>query len=120
MKDEEYIRQFAELYYSMVDQRRDSDYVINYVQMDKLMGIVDFFAKMTEQGNGEIEPVLLRPREEHGGVTATFRIFDIYGEQVKEFCDVLQHVSAFAIDATKHGVCLSVTVPDVFVPAEEE
>ncbi|MBE6872085.1 MAG: hypothetical protein E7491_09085 [Ruminococcaceae bacterium] len=112
MTNEEYVRQLGMLYEKTLSVRKDDSYQINPPQMDKLINILDSFLS---HGDGKIEPVKLIPREEHGGVTATFTVFDVYGENVKKFCDAISEASAITIDATSDGeVCISVTIPEVF------
>ena len=120
MTSEEYVRRLGVLYERIMSLRNDDDYVINQPQMDKLIEVLDFFLDSAKKNNGEVEPVALVPREEHGGVTATFIVFDVYGEDIKKFCKVIGYVSALGIDSMLDGrVCISVTVPNVFVPIEK-
>ena len=57
--------------------------------MDKLIEVLDFFLNAARKSNGKVEPVSLKPKEEHGGVTATFIVFDIYGnEDIKRFSEI--------------------------------
>jgi len=115
MSDYEYVQRLGALYNKVMSLRKDEDYVVNQPQMDHLVDVVEFFLNTTEDCTGSVESVILMPREEHGGVTATFLVFDVYGEKVKEFCNVISHCSAMTIDANEDGVCISVTVPHVFV-----
>ncbi len=117
MTNEEYVRHIGEIYNHVMSLRKDEDYVINQPQMDKLVDIVKFFMTMTEKLSGKLEPVKLTPREEHGDITATFLVFDLCGSDIERFCDVVRHASAITIDATADcRVCISITVPNVFVP----
>ena len=76
---------------------------------------MDFFLNMSKESNGKVDPIKLTPKEENGGVTATFVVFDVYGDNIKKFCDAVQHCSSMTIDATANSeVCISVTVPNVF------
>lgn len=120
MTNEEYVRRLGILYNKVLSLRKDADYIINQPQMDKLIKVLDFFIDASENLGGNVEPVNLRPREEHGGVTATFVVFDLYEEQVLRFCDVMKACSAITIDSTSDGeVCISCTIPHVFVPKPE-
>ncbi len=117
MTNEEYVRRLGKLYEKVLSLRENDDYVINQPQMDKLVEVVDFFLDTARECNGEVEPVKLIPKEEHGDVTATFIVFDIYGDAIQRFCDVIKHTSAITIDVAENDkVCISVTVPNVFVP----
>lgn len=116
LSNEEYVRRLAVMYNEVMKLRRDEDYVVNQPQMDKLIKLLEFFLDSAKELKGNVEPVELRPREEHGGVTATFLVFDVYGDNVKKFCNVLSACSAVSIDAKTNGeVCISCTIPDVFV-----
>lgn len=121
MTNEEYARRLSKVYEDVINLRKDSGYMINQEQMQKLTNLIDFFiitcAKLHE---GSVLPVELVPREEHGGVTASFIVFDIWGDDVKKFCDVLCECSAVSIDATSDGeVCIACTIPNVFVPKQK-
>ena len=121
MTNEEYVKRLGEMYNKIVALRTNDDYVVNHEQMEKLADVMGFFTDMSQKQNGEIEPIALSPKEEHGGVTAKFLVFDVYGEDLKRFCEVLQKTSAMSIDSEESGrVCISVTVPNVFVPKEIE
>lgn len=113
MSDNQYLKDFGKLYEQVIALRDDDDFLINEPQMKKFYEVCEFFNKAA----GEVEPIELVPREEHGGVTATFVVFDMYGKILEEFKKVVQHLSAMTIDAVNDGkVCISVTVPRVFVP----
>lgn len=115
MTNEEYVARLGVLYDKIMSIRKDSDFVVNQPQMDRLVDVLTFFMDSANKLDGKVEPVSLVPREEHGGVTATFLVFDVYGDSVKRFCEVLQFASAITIDATDEGICISVTIPNVFV-----
>lgn len=119
MTNEEYVKRLGKLYDKILSLRNDDDYAINQSQMDKLIEVLNFFLDATQKCTGKVEPVNLSPRAEHGGVTATFIVFDIYGEDVQRYCDVMRHTSAITIDSTSEGICISVTVPEVFVPIKK-
>lgn len=119
MTDTEYVKRITQLYSTILSLRKDDNYAINQPQMDKLIEVLDFFMNIARKSNGKVEPVSLLPREEHGGVTATFIVFDIYGEDIQNYCKVMSYTSAITIDGTEDGICISVTVPEVFVPVEK-
>ena len=117
MSNEEYVARLGTLYYKILSLRDDKDYVVNQPQMDKLVEVLNFYLDESEKQGGKVDPTVLSPREQHGGVTATFVVFDIIGDTIQRFCDVMRHTSAITIDATTDGeVCISCTVPNVFVP----
>ena len=119
LTNEEYVKRLGQLYEKDLRLRDDDNYVINQPQMDKLIEVLNFFLDAAQKCNGKVEPVKLTPRAEHGGVTATFLVFDIYGEDIQKYCKVMSYTSAITIDATEDGICMSVTVPEVFVPIEK-
>lgn len=119
MTGEEYVRRLGVLYDEILRLRKDDDYAVNQPQMDKLVAVLNFFLDAASELDGKVEPVMLAPKEEHGGVTATFLVFDIYGDKVQRFCDVMRHTSAITIDSADEGICISCTVPDVFVKYPE-
>lgn len=107
------------MYELVLSMRKDEDYAVNQPQMEKLVALVDFFTEVAAQSTGFVEPEISSPKELHGGVTATFIVFDVTGENVARFCDVLRHCSAVSIDATDDGVCISCTVPNVFIKRKD-
>lgn len=115
MTDEEYVKRIGQLYSAVMNLRNDDDYVVNQPQMDKFVEVLEFFMDVAQKNNGRVEPVDLTPKEEHGGLTATFRIFDIYGDEIQKFCRAMSHTSAIGIDELEDGFCISVTIPNVFV-----
>ncbi len=116
MTDAEYVKRISQLYSAILNLRDDEDYAINQPQMDKLIEVLEFFMNAAQNSNGKVEPISLVPKEEHGGVTATFIVFDIYGDDIQRYCKVMSYTSAITIDGTEDGICISVTVPEVFVP----
>lgn len=106
------------LYAKIMSIRNDDDYVVNQPQMDKLNEAIAFFADAAKKNDGSIDPINLYPCEEHGGVTAKFLIFDVYGEETQEFAKIVSYTSALSIDPTKEGIAISITIPNVFVKKE--
>lgn len=115
MTDLEYVKRLEILYKKVLSLRSDEDYAINQSQMDKLIKVLTFFMDESKRQDGKLAPTKLVPREEHGGVTCTFLVFDIYGDTVKQFCDVMKECSAITIDGTEDGICISCTVPNIFI-----
>lgn len=118
MTNEDFVRRIAVLYNQAMSLQNDEDYEINRPQAEKLIKVLTFFAEESKRQDGKLEPVCLSPREMHGGVTATFLVFDIYNEKIQRFCDAMKGCSAIGIDSTDEGVCISCTIPDVFVPID--
>lgn len=120
MTDEKYVKRLAQIYEQVMSYRKDENYAVNQPQMDKLMEVLDFFNDIADKCDGEIVPIELVPREEHGWIMVKFVVFDIYGEEIQRFCDVMRCASAIGVDCETNGkVCISVTVPNVFVPINE-
>lgn len=118
MTNEEYVKRLGMLYNEVMSFRKDENYIINQPQMDKLVEVLEFFIDTAAKLDGRVEPVKLVPKEEHSGVTATFIVFDVIGEAVQRFCDVMRYCSAISIDGTEDGICISCTIPNVFKPIE--
>lgn len=115
MSDAEIVARLSALYKIVMSFRKDDDYEVNQDQMDKLCRLYRFFLDAAGSLDGEAELTKLVPHEEHGGVTATFLVFDVAGDRVKEFCEVISGCSAFGIEATDDGrVAIDCTVPYVF------
>ena len=119
MTDEEYIRRLGQIYEQIMKIKKDENYVVNQPQMNKFVEVAEFFTDLAEKGSGKVEPIVLSPREEHGGVTATFSLLYIHGEDIAKFSKIISYTSAVTIDDTTEGACISVTVPNVFVPIKK-
>ena len=114
--DEEFCRVFGEAYSAHLAELKDEDYEINPPQWFKMLNVLKFFDDLAKKSNGTIEPCEVCPRVEHGGVTAYFTVLDIRENDIQKFCEALQQTSAITIDATTDGrICLSVSIPSVFV-----
>lgn len=121
MNDEEFLRRFGTLYYEALSRQKDSDYVVNQPQMDKFIKLVRFFDEEIKRLGGRADPIELSPRMVHGGLTVMFFLYDLSGEKVQEFCETLSACSAVGIEAQTSGeVCLSCTVPNIFVRRDEQ
>lgn len=119
MTDKEYVKRIGQLYNKVMKLKDDRNYVINEPQMDKLIEVLNFFQDTAYKCGGKVEPTELIPKEEHGGVTATFLVFDVYGEDIKRFSKAISYTSAITIDSCDEGVCISVTIPEVFKPIDK-
>lgn len=119
MSDEEFVRRMGQIYNNLLKIQKDEDYVINQPQMEKFCDIYGFLLETVKKCGGKVDKSVLVPREECGGINAYFTVLDIWGDSVKKFCDVMQHASAFSIDSTNDGICLSITVPNVFIPKQK-
>lgn len=103
------------LYKDYMETEKDYDFVINETQYDKMMSIHRQFEKYALELNGEVEPLQLCPREEVGNVTAKFHVIDFYGERLKRLIDILKDISVIGIDVEEDRICISITIPNVFV-----
>lgn len=119
MSDEEFVRRMGKVYHNFLKMQKDEDYVINQPQMAKFCDIYEFLLETVKKCGGKVDESVLVPREECGGINAYFTVLDIWGDSVKKFCDVMKHASAFSIDSTNDGICLSITVPNVFIPKQK-
>lgn len=118
MNQEEYLgsfaKDFAKFYDELISTEKSEDYEVNPVQWRRLMDIIQFFYDKIDVTD-KMHPVKLIPQKIVGGATAEFVLFHVCGEEVSKFCEVLQHASAFSLDANLKGmVIMSVTVPNVF------
>lgn len=116
MTDLEYVRRLGIIYQEVLKLRKDSDYRVNQPQMDKFVKVLDFFMDEASAQGGTVEPVKLVPKEGCGDLTAMFLVFNLYGDKVLRFCDVMRNCSAIGIDTLADGrLCIACTVPDVYV-----
>lgn len=116
MSDEQIVKNLGKLYNIVLSLRKDDDYEINQEQMDKLCALYRFFLDSADKLDGEAELCKLIPKEEHGGVTAKFLVFDVWGENVKRFAGVISACSAIGVEALADGrVSIDCTIPNVFV-----
>lgn len=116
------VGEYGRLYNRIMALRKDSDYVVNAKQMDKFLDLVQYFLKKSRGAtDSKVDPNGFSPKECHGGVTATFIVFDLMGNpEVLEFCKVLKYCSAVSIDSMDNGmISISCTVPDIFVHKDE-
>ena len=115
MTDEQFVKNLGKFYNIVLSLRKDDEYEVEQEQMDKLCKLYKFFFEAANGEGDEVSPLSLVPREEHGGVTATFLVFDVYGQRVQDFCHVLSACSAVSIEARTDGrIEISCTVPNVF------
>lgn len=116
LTDEEYLARVGRLYQKVLSFRKNDDYTVNQTQMDALLKVVDFFLGLANSLDGQVQRVDLNPAEEFGGVTATFLVFQVSGNKVIEFCNVMRACSCIGIDTLENGdICIDCTIPNVFV-----
>jgi len=115
LTNEEFVKQFGKEYLALLEEAKKFNLSVNKQQFAKLYYLVDFFQDYIKENSGKIDKIDLNPREVHGGLTATFVVLDITGEDIHKFTKALADCSAITFDATADGsVCISVTIPDVF------
>lgn len=113
--DEELIREFGKVYERIMKSRKNEDYEINEPQFLKFVETYAFFTRICKDCDGKLDPIKLVPKEEHGWISATFFVLDMYGENIKRFCDAMANTSAIGFDALTTGeVCFSATIPNIF------
>lgn len=116
LTDEEEVTALAEFYSQVMSQRNDEDYIVNPLQMNKLLKAALFLDKAAKADGGKLLPIILSPKEEHGYLSAEFTVFHLSGEKAAEFLNILVNASAFTVDTNlDNNVCVSVTIPNVFV-----
>lgn len=120
MSERELLSMIGGVYSQMMSERKDEDFVINRPQYDKFNELMRFFLQKANELDGEIVPTQISPKAEHGDLTVKFTMFDVCGSEVARFCDLLRSCSAVSIDvASDDKVCISCTVPHVFVRKDE-
>ena len=108
-----------QIYEELMRERKNEDYVINNIQMQKMIDAYNFFTKIAKEHHGIMEPFRIVPKEEHGYVTGHFPLFYLDRNDIKLFTEVTDYMSAISIDATTDGiVCISFTIPNIFVRRE--
>lgn len=95
----------------------DQDYRLNPPQALAFATLVRRVREMADEFEGRVEPIKIIPRLGCGSVTATLPLIDLCGSALRKFGSILQYASALSIDALTDGnVCISLNVPDVYVP----
>ena len=116
ISDLEFARKIMNALGKEMEDVNTEDFEVNPDQMKKLSDLVEFFKKAAKDLGGKIESVSLDPSNPPSGVTANFVVFDLFGEDVQRFCDVIRSCSAISMDVnTNDEICISCTVPDVFI-----
>lgn len=115
ISDYEFAKRFVEAYKKEAGELNLDDFIIDPVQLKKLNELVEFFEKTAKDLGGEIVSVDINPVLPSNGVTANFIVFDLLGDEIKKFCDVIQHCSAISMDVTSDDeICISCTIPNIF------
>lgn len=112
MNDKELLEKAFMAYQREIQSRSNLDYKINSEQWAKLLRARDFLSRHCD----DVEDISIRPSTTVGGITAYTTLLFLNGEEIQEFADIIGSSSALSIDATIDGdVCVSFTIPDIFV-----
>ena len=117
--NEQFLLTIGRIYAKVLAERNNQDYVVNGEQMRKFQEILKFFTKLAAESGGYIESVKLEPKEESAGLTAYFPLVDIYGKHIGKFAELISYTTGITMDNSYDGVCISLSVPNVFVPKSE-
>ena len=119
VEDDDFIRGFLgdvfELASEELNRRDNADYEIDPDNMQYLVMAYRFFIKKAHDHNGKIDPFVYNPKEEVGHLDAHFYFFELSGDDLLGFSEILSHASAISIDATLDGVThFSMNFPSVY------
>lgn len=115
INDLEFAKRLVESGNKALEGLYPDDFDIDQEQMRKFDNLVEFFKKAAKDLGGKIESVSLNPTNPPSGVTANFVVFDLFGDDVQKFCDVIRECSAISMDITdKDEISISCTIPGVF------
>ena len=115
MTTDDFLKQANKLYEAAIADLNDKDFVIDETQQFAFLEALCFFVKTASSCGGEIEIEPITPKQGNGGITATYRVFDVTGEDIPRMCEALKHTSAITIDGLTDGrICISVTIPQVY------
>lgn len=115
ISDQEFVKRFMAAYHKEMEDFDPDEYQVNPEQLQKLINLIDFFKKAAKDLGGKIESIDIDPAAPPNGITANFIVFDLFGEDIQRFCEVIRHCSAISMDVTvKDEVSISCTIPNVF------
>ena len=116
LSDLEFAKQLMEAYDKEMANANPEDYEIDPIQLKKMNDLIEFFKKAAKDLGGKIESIDLNPSKPPNGITANFIVFDLFGDDIQRFCDVIRHCSAISMDVTVNDeISISCTIPGVFV-----
>ena len=79
-----------------------------------------YTSRLAEANDGTVETVHLSPRERCAGLEAQFLVLDLKPGDLPGFFRVLQYSTGLCLEAKTTGeVCMSMTIPDVFIKRSE-
>jgi len=114
--DLEFAKRLMQEHQKAMEEFDPNDYEADPEQLAKLNDLVDFFKKAAKDLGGKIESISLDPANPPNGVTANFIVFDLFGDEIQRFCDVIRACSAISMDVTVNDeISISCTIPGVFV-----
>ena len=116
ISDHEFAKRLVDAFDKEMEGVTSDDFAIDTTQMKKLNDLIEFFKKAAKDLGGKIDSISLDPSNPPNGVTASFVVFDLFGDDVQRFCNVIRECSAISFDVTNRDeVCISCTIPGVFV-----
>jgi len=116
ISDLEFSKRFLAAYRKEMESFNPDDWTIDQAQLQKLHDLIEFFKKAAKDLGGKIDSIDIDPAAPPNGITANFLVFDLFGDEVQQFCDVVRHCSAISMDVTVDDeISISCTVPNIFV-----
>lgn len=113
--DNEVFERVGKVYQQYLNSVSEADFKINKHQLNEFLKVLSFFVDAAEQMDGNIQVAEIRPKDTVGWVSATFMVFNITGDDMARFCNVVRSCSAITIDSMVDGrICISCTIPEVF------
>lgn len=98
MSNEAFVNSLAEEYKNMIENEYDEDYEINPMNWEKMIYTLNYLVKVAEKLGGKVEPVELIPKEKNGYIEAVFDVFDLCGNEIQEFTDIIKMANVFSIE----------------------
>lgn len=116
----EYIKRTFTNHFETISQGSEEDYVINLIQMKKLVKIINF---LECHGDEDVKVTVRNTlkREKHGYIDVTFYDFNIIGAKrralfFEKFSELIQEASELNINAIEDGrVKLSITISNIYI-----
>lgn len=116
ISDEEFAKRFVAAYEDAMKNIDPDDYTVDPVQVKKLYDLIEFFTQSAKELGGKIESVDIGLGISNG-ITANFIVFDLFGDEVERFSDVIRNCSAVTMDVTaSKEISISCTIPSIFIP----
>lgn len=100
----------------MLSELDNSDYVENPIQLARFNKIYSFLKRKANELGGKIEYPDLVPKEQKASLLSEFPVFELKGDEVKEFFGILMWANTIGIYGKICGdVIIDMNVPNVFV-----